>query len=263
MSEPGVDRRHGEESRDPPVMETRGLSVHYGERTVVRDITLTIPANRVVAFIGPSGSGKSAFLRCFNRMNDLIAGARVEGQVLFHGLDISRADDVADLRRRVGMVFQKPNPFPKSIRENVAFGLRVNGYEGDVEARVVESLQAAGLWEEVRDRMHEDALGLSAGQQQRLCIARALAVGPEVLLLDEPVSALDPIAAGRIEDLVAELKRDYTIVTVTHNMQQAARISDLTAFLYMGELVEYDDTEKIFTNPSEDRTEQYITGRIG
>jgi len=245
-------------------LEARGLNVDYDGDFAVRDISLAIPRNRIVAFIGPSGCGKSTFLRCLNRMNDLIPAANVSGEVLFHGKNLYDPDvDPVEVRRRIGMVFQKPNPFPKSIYENVAFGLRVNGYQGDLEERVERSLRAAALWDEVKDRLEDSALGLSGGQQQRLCIARALAVEPEILLMDEPASALDPIATGRIEDLIEDLKRDYTIVIVTHNMQQAARVSDLTAFLYMGELVEYGDTDRLFTNPREQRTEQYITGRFG
>ena len=245
-------------------LETKGLSVFYGEAQAVKDISLTIPRNRVVAFIGPSGCGKSTFLRCFNRMNDLIPVARVEGEVLFQGADLYSPDvDAVEVRRRIGMVFQKPNPFPKSIFDNVAFGLKINGYQGDLAEQVERSLRSAALWDEVKDRLQKGALDLSGGQQQRLCIARALAVEPEILLMDEPASALDPIATGKIEDLIRDLKRDYTIVIVTHNMQQAARVSDYTAFLYMGELIEYGDTDRLFTNPREERTEQYITGRFG
>jgi len=245
-------------------LETRDLSVYYGAAQAVREISLTIPRNRVVAFIGPSGCGKSTFLRCFNRMNDLIPVARVEGEVLFQGADLYSPDvDAVEVRRRIGMVFQKPNPFPKSIYDNVAFGLKINGFQGNLDEQVEHSLRSAALWDEVKDRLQESALGLSGGQQQRLCIARALAVEPEILLMDEPASALDPIATGKIEDLIRDLKKDYTIVIVTHNMQQAARVSDYTAFLYIGELIEYGDTERLFTNPSEERTEQYITGRFG
>ena len=245
-------------------LETKGLSVFYGAAQAVKDISLTIPRSRVVAFIGPSGCGKSTFLRCFNRMNDLIPVARVEGKVLFQGADLYSPDvDAVEVRRRIGMVFQKPNPFPKSIFDNVAFGLKINGYQGDLAEQVERSLRSAALWDEVKDRLQKGALDLSGGQQQRLCIARALAVEPEILLMDEPASALDPIATGKIEDLIRDLKRDYTIVIVTHNMQQAARVSDYTAFLYMGELIEYGDTDRLFTNPREERTEQYITGRFG
>jgi len=245
-------------------LATRDLSVWYGGTQAVKEISLEIPRNRVVAFIGPSGCGKSTLLRCFNRMNDLIPVARVEGEVNFRGMNLY-ADDVdpVEVRRRIGMVFQKPNPFPKSIYENVAFGLRINGYREDIEEQVERSLRAAAIWDEVKDRLDDSALGLSGGQQQRLCIARALAVEPEILLMDEPASALDPIATSRIEDLIGDLKKDYTIVIVTHNMQQAARVSDYTAFLYIGELIEYGDTDRLFTNPAEERTEQYITGRFG
>ncbi len=245
-------------------LSTRDLSVFYGAAQAVRDISLDIPRNRVVAFIGPSGCGKSTFLRCFNRMNDLIPVARIEGEVLFQGANLYAPDvDAVEVRRRIGMVFQKPNPFPTSIYDNIAFGLKINGFQGDIGEQVEHSLRSAALWDEVKDRLQESALGLSGGQQQRLCIARALAVEPEILLMDEPASALDPIATGKIEDLIGDLKKDYTIVIVTHNMQQAARVSDYTAFLYLGELIEYGDTERLFTNPSEDRTEQYITGRFG
>ncbi len=245
-------------------LATRHLTVHYDGTAAIRDISLEIPRNRVTAFIGPSGCGKSTLLRCFNRMNDLIPAAAVEGEVLFRGKNLYDPEvDPVEVRRRIGMVFQKPNPFPKSIFDNVAFGLRINRFRDEVEERVEASLRAAALWDEVKDRLQESALGLSGGQQQRLCIARALAVEPEILLMDEPASALDPIATGRIEDLMADLKSDYTIVIVTHNMQQAARVSDLTAFLYMGELIEMGETERLFTNPDEERTEQYITGRFG
>ena len=252
------------EIQGPAALETRSLSVSYGDKPAVKEISISVPRNRVVAFIGPSGCGKSTFLRCFNRMNDLIPIASVEGEVLFHGRNLYDPDvDAVEVRRRIGMVFQKPNPFPKTIYENIAFGLRINGFKGDMDQQVEESLRSAALWDEVKDRLKDSALGLSGGQQQRLCIARALAVEPEILLMDEPASALDPIATSKIEDLIGELKQRYTIVIVTHNMQQAARVSDYTAFLYMGELVEYDDTERIFTNPGEERTEQYITGRFG
>ena len=245
-------------------LETKDLSVYYGDSAAVKEISLSVPRNRVVAFIGPSGCGKSTLLRCFNRMNDLIPIARVEGEVRFHGTNLyDPSVDPVEVRRRIGMVFQKPNPFPKTIYENIAFGLRINGYQGNLDEQVEKSLRSAALWDEVKDRLQDSALGLSGGQQQRLCIARALAVEPEILLMDEPASALDPIATSKIEDLIGELKQEYTIVIVTHNMQQAARVSDFTAFLYIGELVEYNDTDKIFTNPSEERTEQYITGRFG
>jgi len=245
-------------------LETNGLSVHYGSTAAVRDVSLRIPQNHVVAFIGPSGCGKSTLLRCFNRMNDLIPAATVSGEVLVHGRNLYDPDvDPVEVRRRIGMVFQKPNPFPKSVFENVAFGLKINGFKDDIPERVEQSLRAAALWDEVKDRLNDSALGLSGGQQQRLCIARALAVEPEILLMDEPASALDPIAASRIEDLIHDLKQDYTIVIVTHNMQQAARVSDQTAFLYIGELIEFNETERLFTNPEHERTEAYITGRFG
>jgi phosphate transport system ATP-binding protein len=245
-------------------LETRDLSVIYGSSPAIRRVSIGIPDRKVVAFIGPSGCGKSTLLRCFNRMNDLIPAARVEGEALFQGDNLyGRGVDPVDVRRRIGMVFQKPNPFPKSIHDNVAFGPRINGYRGDMDGLVEHSLRKAALWDEVKDRLDASALTLSGGQQQRLCIARALAVEPEVLLMDEPASALDPIATQKIEDLIDELKRDYTVVIVTHNMQQAARVSDHTAFLYMGELVEYGPTQRLFTNPREERTEAYITGRFG
>ena len=246
------------------VLETEELSVFYGSNHAVRSISLRIPENRVVAFIGPSGCGKSTLLRCFNRMNDLVPDARVEGEIRFRGADLNGPEvDPIEVRRRIGMVFQKPNPFPKSIFDNVAFGARINGFKGEINELVEKSLRQAALWDEVSDRLHANALSLSGGQQQRLCIARALAIEPEVLLMDEPTSALDPIATQRIEELVFELKKEYSIVMVTHNMQQAARVSDYTAFLYMGDLIEFGATDTIFTNPQEERTEAYITGRFG
>ncbi len=246
------------------VLQARGVSVFYGENAAVKEVDLAIAANRVVAFIGPSGCGKSTLLRCFNRMNDLVPGARVEGEVLYHGVDVYGAGmDPVDVRRRIGMVFQKANPFPKSIYDNVAFGPRLNGYRGSLDDVVEQALRRAALWPEVEDRLERSALSLSGGQQQRLCIARALAVEPDVLLMDEPASALDPIATQKIEETIYELKREYTVVIVTHNMQQAARVSDQTAFLYLGELVEFGPTERLFTNPREERTEAYITGRFG
>ncbi|HEY0672249.1 MAG TPA: phosphate ABC transporter ATP-binding protein PstB [Longimicrobiales bacterium] len=245
-------------------IEARSLSVFYGQTEAVKKVTLAVPDRRVVAFIGPSGCGKSTLLRCFNRMNDLIPFARIEGDALFHGESLYGSDvDPVEVRRRVGMVFQKPNPFPKSIYDNVAFGPRINGFRGSLDELVERSLQQAALWEEVKDRLDSSALALSGGQQQRLCIARALAVEPEVLLMDEPASALDPLATQKIEDLIYELKQNYTVIIVTHNMQQAARVSDYTAFLYMGELIEYGPTKGLFTAPTEDRTEAYITGRFG
>jgi phosphate transport system ATP-binding protein len=250
-----------------PKIEVDRLSVFYGPLRALTEVSLTIPPNRVTALIGPSGCGKSTFLRALNRMNDLIAGTRVEGTVRIDGVDIyAPGTDVVDLRRRVGMVFQKPNPFPKSIFDNVAYGLRVNGLvrsREELHGRVIESLKAAALWDEVRHRLHDSALTLSGGQQQRLCIARALAVEPDILLMDEPASALDPIATQRIEELIYQLKRDYTIVIVTHNLQQAARVSDYTAFFWLGRLVEYDRTEKLFTAPADKLTEDYVTGRFG
>jgi phosphate transport system ATP-binding protein len=238
--------------------------VYYGEKRALNPVSLTIPDRKVVAFIGPSGCGKSTLLRCFNRMNDLIPGARIEGSALFQGENLYGDEiDAVDVRRRIGMVFQKANPFPKTIFNNVAFGPRINGYDGDLDDIVEDSLQKAALWDEVKDRLGSSALALSGGQQQRLCIARALAVEPEVLLMDEPASALDPLATQKIEELICNLKQDYTVVIVTHNMQQAARVSDYTAFLYMGDLIEYGVTKDMFTNPVEERTESYITGRFG
>jgi phosphate transport system ATP-binding protein len=247
-------------------MEVRDLFVRYGEKVAVSGVSLHLPPRRVLALIGPSGCGKSTFLRSLNRMNDLIPGASATGTIRLDGEDVLGGTiDPVDLRRRVGMVFQRSNPFPKSIFENVAYGLRVGGTTDreEIAPRVEESLRGAALWDEVKDRLQESALGLSGGQQQRLCIARALAIEPEVLLMDEPASALDPIATARIEDLIHELRERYTIVIVTHNMQQAARVSDDTAFFYMGELIEVGPTEKIFTNPSEQRTEDYVTGKFG
>ncbi len=251
----------------PVKVQVARLNFFYGPKQALTDISIEIRANVVTAFIGPSGCGKSTFLRTLNRMNDIIAGTRVEGSVSIDGSDIyAPGTDVVQLRRRVGMVFQKSNPFPKSIFENVAYGLRINGmFSGrrDLEEQVEASLKAAALWDEVKDRLHDSALALSGGQQQRLCIARALAVRPEILLMDEPASALDPIATQRIEELIYELKRDYTIVIVTHNMQQAARVSDATAFFWLGTLVEFGQTDQIFTNPTQKLTEDYVTGRFG
>jgi phosphate transport system ATP-binding protein len=251
------------ESREK-VFSVSDLSVSYGGTTALEDVSIAVHRNTVTAFIGPSGCGKSTFIRCFNRMNDLIPGAKVSGNVLYHGEDLySRDVDAVEIRRRIGMVFQKPNPFPKSIYDNIAFGPRVLGMKGSLDERVEQALHNAALWDEVKDRLKDGALGLSGGQQQRLCIARALAVEPEVLLMDEPASALDPIATQKIEELIWELKRAYTIVIVTHNMQQAARVSERTAFFMMGRLVEHDRTDKIFTNPGQRVTEDYITGRFG
>ena len=251
---------------DNPLIQTRDLRLFYGTSEALKGISLDIPERQVTAFIGPSGCGKSTLLRCYNRMNDLIDGVRITGSIQIAGQDInSREVDVIELRKRIGMVFQKSNPFPKSIYENVAYAPRLHGArsKADLDAIVEESLTGAALWDEVKDRLHSSALGLSGGQQQRLCIARAIAIKPEILLMDEPASALDPIATARIEELVLELKKDFTIVIVTHNMQQAARISDLTAFFYIGELIEFGPTKKIFTNPSEKKTEDYVTGRFG
>src|SRR5262245_35754263 len=250
-----------------PKLEARNLNFYYGTTPALIDVSMAIPERSVTALIGPSGCGKSTFLRTFNRMNDIIAETRVEGRIAIDGQDIFGARvDVVALRRNVGMVFQKSNPFPKSIFENVAYGVRINGLtksRSELSDRVEESLKAAALWTEVKDRLHESAFALSGGQQQRLCIARALAVRPEILLMDEPASALDPIATQRIEELIYELKKDYTIAIVTHNMQQAARVSDFTAFFWLGKLVEYGATDKLFTNPSETLTEDYVTGRFG
>ncbi|MCX7981400.1 MAG: phosphate ABC transporter ATP-binding protein PstB [Syntrophales bacterium] len=248
------------------VFSLKNLSFYYGEVAALKDITMDIEKNRVTALIGPSGCGKSTLLRVFNRMNDLIDGARVEGQITFHGQDIYAPDvDPVELRRKIGMVFQKPNPFPKSIYNNITFAPRLCGVRDKetLAALVEESLKQAALWDEVKDILDRSAMTLSGGQQQRLCIARALAMKPEVLLMDEPTSALDPISTAKIEELIEELKSRYTIIIVTHNMQQAARVSEKTAFLYMGKLIEYNNTEKIFTNPEVKQTEDYITGRFG
>jgi phosphate transport system ATP-binding protein len=255
------------------VFDIKNLSVSYGKTPAIKDVSFEIYRNQVTAIIGPSGCGKSTFIRVLNRMNDLVPSAKVTGEVLYHGVDLyaSKVDPV-QVRRRIGMVFQKPNPFPKSIFDNVAWGLRVLGMKDNLKGRVQHALEQAALWDDVRHRLGKSALGLSGGQQQRLCIARALAVEPEVLLMDEPASALDPIATARIEDLMHDLKNEYTIVVVTHNMQQAARVADMTAFFGLevlpdksrtGILVEYDQTEKIFTQPADKRTEDYVTGRFG
>ena len=256
------------------VFALEGLNVYYDSLRAVRDVSMKVGENRITALIGPSGCGKTTVLRCLNRMNDLIPTARVEGSVEYHGIDLYHPDvDPVEVRRRIGMVFQKPNPFPKSIYDNVAFGPRIAGMKADLDDRVESALQRAALWDEVKTRLREPAMSLSGGQQQRLCIARCIAVEPDVILMDEPCSALDPIATGRIEDLMQELKKTYTIVIVTHNMQQAARTSDMTAFFTAevadegdrrtGVLVEYGATDEIFTNPQEERTENYITGRFG
>ncbi len=259
----------------PMVLTTRGLSVWYGTALALKDITIDIPRNKITALIGPSGCGKSTLLRCFNRMNDLITGARMEGEIRFDSELISTpGTDAVSLRRRIGMVFQKPNPFPKSIYNNIAWGARINGYRGEMDELVERSLRRAALWDEVKNKLHRSGLELSGGQQQRLCIARTLAVEPEVILMDEPCSALDPISTARVEDLMDDLKTDFTIIVVTHNMQQARRVSDLTACLMLDEtvaaeihrtgiLAEFSPTDLLFTNPKDKRTEDYITGRIG
>jgi phosphate transport system ATP-binding protein len=274
-SAPDVEDRTGGPDPSEIVFEVRDLDVSYGGRPAVRDVSLDIRRNEITALIGPSGCGKTSVLRCFNRMNDLIEGARVEGSIRYHGVDLyGPGIDPVEVRRRIGMVFQKPNPFPKSIYDNVTFGPRVAGSRGNLEGLVEESLRRAALWDEVKDKLKDSAMALSGGQQQRLCIARAIAVSPDVILMDEPCSALDPVATLRIEELMEELARDYTIVIVTHNMQQAARVSHRTAFLTVdlaqtdrrdrvGRLVEFDDTHTIFTAPSDRRTEDYVTGRFG
>ena len=265
--------RDASSSRDV-VFSISSLSVYYGAFKAVRDVELDIFKNQITALIGPSGCGKTTMIRCLNRMNDLIETARIEGKVLYHGIDLyDKRVDAVEVRRRIGMVFQKPNPFPKSIYDNIAFGPKIAGFKGDMDEIVEQSLRKAALWDEVKDRLKESAWALSGGQQQRLCIARCVAVQPDVILMDEPCSALDPIATGRIEDLMQDLKSEYSIVIVTHNMQQAARVSDMTAFFTAevqeaqdrrtGLLVEYDKTEQIFTNPSDERTENYVTGRFG
>lgn len=269
----GIDRSILSASDQPLSLENEDICLHvndlnlsYGEKQALHGITMPVPRKRVTAFIGPSGCGKSTLLRCFNRMNDLVDNVNISGQITLDGDDIYHPDvDISALRRRVGMVFQRPNPFPKSIYENVAYGLRLQGIKQRhiLDEAVEKSLKGAALWNEVKDRLHESALGLSGGQQQRLVIARAIAIKPEVLLLDEPASALDPISTLKIEELIYELKSQYTIVIVTHNMQQAARVSDYTAFMYMGDLIEFGATDTLFTNPVEKQTEDYITGRYG
>jgi len=248
------------------ILTAEHLNLYYGENQALRDISVSIPRNQVTALIGPSGCGKSTLLRCFNRLNDLVEGVRIEGGILFEGRDIHDPDcDVVELRKRIGMVFQKPNPFPSSIYDNVAYGPRVHGVRGRkvLDAIVRESLEAAALWDEVADRLHDSAMGLSGGQQQRLCIARTLAVEPEIVLMDEPCSALDPIATSKIENLINDLKEHYTVVIVTHNMQQAARVSDVVGFMYLGRLIEFGPTARIFENPQEELTNNYVTGRFG
>jgi phosphate transport system ATP-binding protein len=261
-----TDVKTGAAARGTPLITIENLALYYGATKALKNISLALDERVVTAFIGPSGCGKSTLLRCLNRMNDLIDHVRIEGSVKIGGHDIYGPEvDVIELRKRVGMVFQKSNPFPKSIFENVAYGLRLHGVreKSTLESSVEESLRGAALWDEVKDRLHASALGLSGGQQQRLCIARAIAIKPEIILMDEPASALDPIATARVEELILELKQNFTIVIVTHNMQQAARISDHTAFFYLGELVEFDATTKIFTNPTHKQTEDYVTGRFG
>ncbi len=255
------------------VFDVQNLSVHYGKALAVSDVSLDIYQNAITALIGPSGCGKSTFLRCLNRMNDLVPSARIDGKLMFHGTDLyGHGVDPIEVRRRIGMVFQRPNPFPKSIYDNIAYGLRILGMKDNLDDRVEEALKGAAIWDEVKNRLKRSALGLSGGQQQRLCIARAIAVKPDVILLDEPASALDPISTQAIEDLMHELKKEYTLVIVTHNMQQAARVAEMTAFFSLqveedgsrhGILVEYDSTEKIFKQPSDERTEGYVTGRFG
>ena len=269
----GMDRPAVEGEALEAVFDLRDVSVFYGSFRAVRDVTLPIYRNQITALIGPSGCGKTTFLRCLNRMNDLIEGARVEGEVLYHGVDLYASEvDAVEVRRHIGMVFQKPNPFPKSVYDNVAFGPKIAGYKGNMDDLVEESLRRAALWDEVKDKLKGSGMALSGGQQQRLCIARAIATKPDVILMDEPCSALDPIATQRIEDLMQELVSDYSIVIVTHNMQQAARVSDMTAFFTVevgedgdrtGLVAEYDHTQKIFTDPSDTRTEAYVTGRFG
>jgi phosphate transport system ATP-binding protein len=252
------------------IFELEGVTVSYGDNAAVRDVSFDIARNEITALIGPSGCGKSTLIRCLNRMNDLIPSARVEGKVEYHGQDLYGPEvDAVEVRKRIGMVFQKPNPFPKSIYDNIAFGPRVLGMKGDMDEIVERALQHAAVWDEVKDRLKSNAFGMSGGQQQRLCIARCLAVEPDVILMDEPCSALDPISTGKIEDLMMDLKREYSIVIVTHNMQQAARVSDKTAFFTVtpedrvGTLVEFDDTQTVFTNPADQRTEAYVTGKVG
>jgi phosphate transport system ATP-binding protein len=257
----------------PAIFDVEGVSVFYGAHKAVADVNLRLPMHRITALIGPSGCGKSTFIRCLNRMNDLIPGARVEGRIVYHGQDLYAPEiDPVQVRKRIGMVFQKPNPFPKSIYDNIAFGPRLLGIKGDMDEIVERALRRGALWDEVKDRLKSNAFGLSGGQQQRLCIARALATEPDVLLMDEPCSALDPISTGRIEDLMLELKQRYSIVIVTHNMQQAARVSDMTAFFTVGldereqrtgRVVEFAPTEKVFNDPDDPRTEEYVTGKVG
>jgi phosphate transport system ATP-binding protein len=259
-------RQHKTVSPDerPTKIDVERLYFWYGTTNALKDMSMGVPANSVTALIGPSGCGKSTLLRCMNRMNDLIPGTRIEGTIRVDGQDIYAPDaDPVMVRRRVGMVFQKPNPFPKSIRRNITWGAKINGFKGDLDELVERSLRQAAIWDEVKDRLDKSAYDLSGGQQQRLCIARALAVAPDVILMDEPASALDPVATAKVEETIMQLKESYTVVIVTHNMQQASRISDVTAFLYMGRIIEVNPTEKLFTRPQEKQTEDYITGRFG
>ncbi len=256
----------GKEKENIDVVETRNLNLWYGKKHAIIDVNARFQKNKVTALIGPSGCGKSTLIRCFNRMNDIILGCRTNGEILFDGKNIYGADaDVFEIRKKVGMVFQKPNPFPKSIYENVAYGPKIHGISNKkvLDEIVEKSLKAAALWEEVKDRVQDSAMSLSGGQQQRLCIARAIAIGPEVILMDEPCSALDPISTSKVEDLINELKKEYTVIIVTHNMQQAARVSDYTGFMYLGKLIEFGKTKQIFENPHDKLTENYITGRFG
>ncbi len=263
---PADERREPSLHFEDPILSVRDLSLHYGSKQALFNVTMDIPEKKITALIGPSGCGKSTLLRCMNRLNDLVDSVKIDGDIFFEGSSIWHPDlEVTLLRKRIGMVFQKSNPFPKSIFENVAFGPRIHGESNraKLSERVEESLRGAALWDEVKDRLQDSALGLSGGQQQRLCIARTIAVKPEVVLLDEPCSALDPIATSKIEDLMQDLKKDFTLVIVTHNMQQASRASDYTAFLYLGRLIEHGETDQIFTNPSVKETEDYISGRFG
>ena len=259
----GANHRADRTHTQRPKMRVDDVSFWYGDNKVLKNISLDLPEREVTAFIGPSGCGKSTLLRCLNRMNELIPDTRLEGTITVDGQDLYHNADPVVVRRRIGMVFQKPNPFPKSIYDNVAWGAKINGFKGDLDALVEQSLRQGALWDEVKDRLKESAYGLSGGQQQRLCIARTLAVKPEVVLMDEPASALDPIATAKLEETIRDLKKDYTIIIVTHNMQQASRVSDETAFFYMGELVEMNRTDELFTRPHNQRTEDYITGRFG
>jgi phosphate transport system ATP-binding protein len=264
VSETSPAPSHAQVAENTPVLEAQGLTIRYGTNTAINDVSFTVPERQITAIIGPSGCGKSTLIRHFNRMNDFIQGVSTDGKVLYHGVDLYDPDvDAVEVRRRIGMVFQKPNPFPKTIFRNIAWGPVINGFKGDLQDMVESSLRKAALWEEVSERLDDSALSLSGGQQQRLCIARALALQPEILLMDEPASALDPVSTARIEDLLFELRERYTIVIVTHNMQQASRVSDYTAFLDAGKLIEFGETDQVFTRPKEKRTEDYVSGRFG